>query len=89
MYGAPDFVATIACSRHHPAMFAAAEERLTAHLEGRIRQLRPKLAAHRRAALACFVAAGFIGLLRAWMENGMPRPPDDLRGGFSAMIAAH
>ena len=88
VYGAPEFVAAAAGSRHRPAMFTAAEQRLAGHLESRICLLRPQVPARRRAALARFVAAGFIGLLRSWMEGGMMRPPDDLRGDFEATIAA-
>ncbi|WP_310468872.1 TetR/AcrR family transcriptional regulator [Sphingomonas sp.] len=88
VYGAPEFVAAAAGSRHRAAMFAAGEQRLTAHLEARLRVVRPALERRRRVALARFVAAGFIGLLRDWMEQGMPRSPDELRGDFEAMTAA-
>ena len=88
IYGAPNFVAAATASRHRAAMFAAAEKRLTAHLEQRLCLLRADAGMRRRAALARFVAAGFIGLLRSWMELGMTRPPDDLRSDFEAMIAA-
>lgn len=88
IHAAPQYVAAITRSRHRPTMLAAGEERLTVHLETRLRTLRPTLDRRRRATLARFVAAGFIGMLRSWMEGGMPRSPDDLRGEFEAMIAA-
>ena len=84
---APAYVAHISRSRYRPGMLLAGEDRLRRFVERRLSALRPQLGSAERSAIACFVAAGFIGLLRDWMEGGMKRPPDVVQHQFEAMIA--
>jgi AcrR family transcriptional regulator len=74
-------------SRHRPRMLAAGEERLRRQVEGRLARLRPTLAESERAALARFVAAGFIALLRSWMERGRRQSPEAVQRQFEAITA--
>lgn len=84
--GAPDYVAAISRSKYRPKMFAAGEDRLTHQVNARLAALRPNMSATQRAATARFVAAGFLGMLRHWMEGGMRRPHEEFERDF-AMLA--
>ena len=84
---APRYVASVSASRYRPRMFAEGERRLTRLDELRLRELRPGQSERERAALAGFVAAAFIGMLRQWMESGMKRPPDQFRSDFEELVA--
>lgn len=86
--GAPDYVAAISRSKYRPKMFAAGEERLTKQVELRLAARQPDLAADERAAAARFIAAGFLGLLRGWMEGGMRRPREAFERDFAALTHA-
>ena len=85
---APGYVAAVSRSRYRPQMLLAGERRLQRHVEARIEALRPQLPKLRRAALARFVAAGFIGLLRDWMEGGLQRPAAEVQAQFEEIAAA-
>ena len=76
----------ISQSRHRPRMLAAGEERLRRHIDARLVRLRPHLVESDRVALARFVAAGFIALLRSWMERGRKQPPEVVQQQFEAII---
>jgi AcrR family transcriptional regulator len=76
----------ISQSRHRPRMLAAGEERLRRHVESRLARLRPHLAESDRAALARFVASGFISVLRSWMERGRKQPAEAMQQQFEAII---
>jgi len=76
----------ISQSRHRPRMLAAGEERLRRYIDGRLVSLRPHLAESDRAALARFVASGFIALLRSWMERGRKQSPEAVQQQFEAII---
>lgn len=83
---APDYVAAISRSKYRPKMFAAGEERLAKHVEKCLVRQRPDVPPTERAATARFVAAGFLGMLRNWMEGGMRRPPNDFERDFAALV---
>ena len=76
----------ISQSRYRPRMLAAGEERLRRHVDSRLTRLRPQLSEGERAALARFVAAGFIAILRSWMERGRKQPPEAVQKQFEAII---
>lgn len=86
VYAAGKYAQTMARSRHRPRMHAAGEERLKRHIDNRLVKLRPAMAEAERAALARFVAAGFIALLRSWMERGLKQPPEMIEQQFEDII---
>lgn len=82
---APGYVAVISRSCHRPRMLMAGEERLGRLIDGRLRLLRPEMPQPDRSALAQFVAAGFISMLREWMESGLRRSVDDMESRFDSI----
>jgi AcrR family transcriptional regulator len=84
--GAGRFADVIAHSRHRPRMLAAGEERLRKHVDGRLIALRPAIPENERAALARFVAAGFIAILRSWMERGRKQSPEAVQRQFDEIV---
>lgn len=85
--GAPGYVAAISKSRYRQQMFLAGEQRLRRHIEARLEALRPRTTPPERRALARFIAAGFIGLLRDWMESGLRQSPAEVEAQFQAIVA--
>jgi AcrR family transcriptional regulator len=85
---APKYAAAISRSKYRPRMFAEGERRLAIVADEKLRELRPDLNAARRSAMATFVAGGFIGTLRNWMEGGLVRPCGELESDFQAFTAA-
>ena len=87
VYGAGRFADAIAHSRHRARMLAAGEEGLRRHVGRRLIALRPGLNDSERATLARFVAAGFIAMLRSWMERGRREAPEEVQRQFEEIIA--
>ena len=83
---APDYVAAVSRSKHRPAMFRRGEERLTRFLEDRLAAYRPSVGRAERAATARFVSAGFVGMLRDWMETGMRRSATEFERDFIGLV---
>ena len=75
-------------SRHHPAMVAAGEERLTRIVAENLKRLRPTLAEADRISAATFIAGGFMAMLQRWKRSGMRETPEALRARFDAYCAA-
>lgn len=85
---APNHVAAISSSKYRPSMLAEGERRLALIIDERLREIRPELASAGRNAVATFVASGFIGLLRNWMESGMVRAVGDIEADFNRLANA-
>jgi AcrR family transcriptional regulator len=79
------FVGAIQNSRERPRMLAAGEARLRLIAESNLVRLAPSMPSQDRKAAATFVAGGFMGLLRAWMESGLRDPVEDLEARFEAL----
>ena len=84
--GAPDYVAAVSRSRYRPAMFSRGEQRLAGYLEHRLADRRTELGKSERAATARFVSAGFVGMLRDWMETGMRKPAAEFERDFVNLV---
>lgn len=79
------FAKNIQQSRERPAMLAAGEARLRIVVENNLRTLAPFLHEAERRAAAKFVAGGFMGMLRSWMEGGMREAPEEIRARFELL----
>lgn len=85
---AGDYAAAISRSKHRPEMFAEGERRLRRLVDNRLVALAPSLTPAQRATRSTFIAAGFVAILRDWMESGMARPPEQVRRDFDNAVAA-
>ncbi len=74
-------------SKHHPAMIAAGEERLTRVVADNLRRLMPALGEADRNAVATFIAGGFMAMLHRWKRGGMREPADAVRARFENFCA--
>lgn len=63
-------------------MMKAGEAELRGIVETNLGRLKPELTRERRSESAVYVAAGFIGLLRWWMESGLTRRPEQMQDAF-------
>lgn len=79
------FALQVSQSQEHRAMLDAGEARLRAMAEANLARLKPEMHAERRRETAVYVAAGFIGLLRWWIESGLRQTPERLTAAFEAM----
>jgi AcrR family transcriptional regulator len=83
---APGFVAALSRSRYRPQMLLNGEEKLSRLVESHLRSIHPEMGQLQRVALARFVAAGFIGMLRDWMASGMRQSKGEFERQFGAII---
>jgi hypothetical protein len=67
---------------------AAGEEKLRAIAEANLARRMPQWSKDRRRETAIYVAAGFVGLLRWWMESGLKRSPEDMQAAFERLSAS-
>jgi AcrR family transcriptional regulator len=87
IYEAQDFARAIVRSRAFARQMAAGEAKLRAIAEANLARLKPQWPLERRRETAVFVAAGFIGLLRWWMEGGVRHEPARMRAAFERLSA--
>jgi AcrR family transcriptional regulator len=83
--GAKDFVRSLIKSDVFHRQMAAGEVRLRAIVEANLERLKPELTAERRSETAVYVAAGFIGLLRWWMQGGLNKTPEEMQAAFERL----
>lgn len=79
------FVANFAKSNEMPRMLAAGEAKLRAIVESNLERRMPDWTRERRRDTAIYIAAGFMGLARWWMESGMKRSADELQAAFERL----
>lgn len=82
---ARDFVLALVKSEVFHRQMAAGELRLRAIVEANLERLKPNLRAEHRRETAVYVAAGFIGLLRWWMQGGLRKTPEEMQGAFERL----
>jgi AcrR family transcriptional regulator len=79
------FVANFAKSDEMPRMIAAGEATLRAIVETNLERRMPDWTRERRRETAVYIAAGFMGLTRWWMETGMKRSAAELQEAFERL----
>lgn len=67
---------------------AAGEAKLREIAEGSLARLKPDWPRDRRRETAVYVAGGFIGLLRWWMESGLKKSPNEMQAAFERLTRA-
>jgi AcrR family transcriptional regulator len=85
---AGDFVRSIVRSEIYPRQMAAGETKLRDIAEANLQRLEPSWSKERRRETAIYIAGGFVGLLRWWMESGLKRSPEDMQSAFERLSAA-
>lgn len=75
----------LARHRHFPGMLHQGERSLRRLAEVRLAGHAPHLDSGERAAMATMLAAGFLSLLRDWMENPRGRDPLDIAKRFETL----
>jgi AcrR family transcriptional regulator len=79
------FVAEFSKSEEMPRMLAAGEAKLRAIVESNLERRAPDWTRERRRDAAIYIAAGFIGLSRWWMESGMKRSAEEMCAAFARL----
>src|SRR5262245_29720018 len=82
---AGDFARSVARSEVWPRQMAAGEARLREIAEANLARRLADWSADERREAAVFIAAGFIGLLRWWVENGLKQPPERMQAAFERL----
>jgi len=85
IYNAGDFARGIARSEIFPAQLAAGEQKLRDIVEENLRRRAPHWGAEQRREAAVFIAAGFIGLIKWWMQGGLKQTPDRMEAAFQRL----
>jgi AcrR family transcriptional regulator len=85
VHEAQEFARRIATSEAFPAQMAAGEVKLREIAETNLTRLKPEWARERRRETAVYVAGGFIGLLRWWMESGLKKTPEEMQAAFERL----
>jgi AcrR family transcriptional regulator len=85
VHQAGDFAKRMAQSEIFGAQLAAGEVKLREVAEANLARLRPDMSSERRRETAVYVAGGFIGLLRWWMQTGLKRRPDEMQAAFDRL----
>jgi AcrR family transcriptional regulator len=84
-YEARDFALRMAKAEMFNAQVAAGEAKLREIAEANLARLKPDWLGERRRETAVYVAGGFIGLLRWWLESGLKKTPDEMQGAFERL----
>ena len=82
---AGEFVRSLVKSEVYPRQMAAGEAKLRTIAEANIERRMPHWSADRKRETAVYIAGGFIGLLRWWMESGLKRPAEDVQAAFARL----
>ena len=85
VHEAQDFAVQMARAAIFPRQMAAGEATLRAIVETNLARLKPDWALERRRETAVYVAAGFIGLLRWWMQSGLKQTPERMQEAFARL----
>lgn len=80
-----EFASRVAKSEIFPAQMAAGEAKLREIVEINLGRFKPEWPRERRRETAVYVAGGFIGLLRWWMETGIRKTPDEMQAAFERL----
>jgi AcrR family transcriptional regulator len=84
---AGDFARSVARSEVWPRQLAAGETKLRDIADANLRRKMTHWRDDERREAAVFIAAGLIGLLRGWVENGLKQPPERMQAAFERLSA--
>jgi AcrR family transcriptional regulator len=79
------FAERINKSAEFPRVLAAGEAQLRALAEANLGRRFPKWSQERRRETAIYVAGGFVGLMRWWVESGLKQSPTQVQAAFERL----
>lgn len=82
---AGDFARAIVKSDIYPRQMAAGEAKLREIAEVNLKRRMPHWSAEQQREGAVFIAAGFMGLMRWWMEGGLKQSPERMQDAFERL----
>ena len=85
---ARDFALRIAQSEVFPHQMAAGEAKLRDIAEINLARLKPHWSADQRREAAIYIAGGFIGLLRWWMQSGLKQDAAKVQSAFDRLTTS-
>ena len=85
VHDARDFALRLTESEIFPHQMAAGEAKLREIAETNIARLNPDWSSDQRRDAATYIAGGFIGLLRWWMQSGLKQSPDQMQAAFQRL----
>ena len=85
VHEARDFALRIAESEIFPHQMAAGEAKLREIAEANIARMKPDWSSDQKREAAIYIAGGFIGLLRWWMQSGLKQGPDQMQAAFQRL----
>lgn len=84
--GATDFVRSLVRSEVFHRQMAAGEVKLREIAEANLKRRMLHWPRERQREAAVFIAAGFVGMLRWWMEGGLKQPPEKMQAAFERLV---
>lgn len=84
--GATDFVRSLVRSEVFHRQMAAGEAKLREIAEANLKRRMLHWPRERQREAAVFIAAGFVGMLRWWMEGGLKQPPEKMQIAFERLV---
>ena len=88
VHEAGDFARRVATSEAFPSQMAAGEAKLREIAEANLARLKPDWPRERRRETAIYVAGGFIGLMRWWIEAGVKKSPQEMQAALERLTRA-
>ena len=85
VYDAGDFARRMADADIFPTQMAAGELKLREIVEANLERLKPDWPRQRRHETAVYVAGGFIGLMRWWIQGGLKQTPERMQQAFERL----
>ncbi|MBL8543496.1 MAG: TetR/AcrR family transcriptional regulator [Hyphomonadaceae bacterium] len=84
--GATDFVRSLVRSEVFHRQMAAGEAKLREIAEANLKRRMLHWPRERQREAAVFIAAGFVGMLRWWMEGGLKQSPEKMQAAFERLV---
>ena len=85
IHAAGDFARAVPRSQIYLKQMAAGEAKLRDIVEANLARLKSDWPLERRRDTAIYVAGGFIGLVRWWMESGLRQSPEHMQQAFARL----
>jgi AcrR family transcriptional regulator len=82
VHSSRDFAIRIAQSEIFPHQMAAGEAKLREIAEINLARLMPEWSSDHQREAAIYIAGGFIGLMRWWMQSGVKQSPEQMQTAF-------
>ena len=82
------FVASLIDAEVYPRQMAAGEAKLREIAQCNLARRMPHWSKTSQRETAIYIAGGFVGLLRWWMESGLKRSPQDMQAAFERLSAS-